>query len=106
MPVNRTEMTPLLLLERAAYAHAERIGVVYGARRFTYAELGQRAQRLAAAVQRAGIRRGDRVAILAPNVPAMLEAHFGVALVGGVLVAINTRLNPAEVRYILEHSGS
>jgi fatty-acyl-CoA synthase len=106
MPVNRTEMTPLLFLERAERVYAERLGAVYGERRFTYAEIGTRVRRLATALQKAGLERGDRVAALAPNVPAMLEAHFGVALAGGVLVAINTRLNPAEVRYILEHSGS
>ncbi|HEV7731215.1 MAG TPA: acyl--CoA ligase family protein [Candidatus Binatia bacterium] len=106
MAVNRTETTPLLFLERAQHVYAERIGAVYGARRFTYAEIGERARRLAAALQRAGIQRGDRVAALLPNVPAMLEAHFGVALMGGVLVAINTRLKGAEVAYILEHSGA
>ena len=105
-PVSRTELTPLLFLERAARVYAARVGVVYGRRRFTYAELGQRARRLATTLRRAGLQRGDRVAFLAPNVPALLEAHFGVAMAGGVLVAINTRLNADEVGYILEHSGS
>jgi fatty-acyl-CoA synthase len=106
MQVNRTELTPLLFLERAAYVHRDRVAAVYGTRRFTWAEVTTRVRRLAAALVAAGIERGDRVAILAPNVPAMLEAHFGVALAGGVLVAINTRLAPAEVAYILEHSGA
>jgi fatty-acyl-CoA synthase len=105
-PVNRTELTPLLFIERAARVHAGRVGVVYGRRRFTYGELGVRVCKLATALRRAGLQRGDRVAFLAPNVPALLEAHFGVALAGGVLVAINTRLNADEVGYILEHSGS
>jgi len=105
-PVNRTELTPLLFLERAARVYAARLGVVYGRRRFTYAELGERVRRLATALRRAGLQPGDRVAFLAPNVPALLEAHFGVAMAGGVLVAINTRLNADEVGYILEHSGS
>jgi fatty-acyl-CoA synthase len=104
MQVNRTELTPLSFLERAARVHAPRTAVVYGRRRFTYAELGDRVRRLGAALAAAGLRRGDRVAVLAPNVPATLEAHFGVALAGGVLVAINTRLNSDEIRYILEHS--
>ncbi len=104
--VNRTELTPLLFIERAERVHAKRTGVVYGRRRFTYGELGLRVRKLATALQRAGIRRGDRVAFLAPNVPALLEAHFGVALAGGILVAINTRLNAAEIGYILEHSGA
>ena len=106
IPVNRTELTPLLFMERAARVYATRVGAIYGQRRITYGELGARAQRLAMALQRAVIRRGERVAFLAPNVPALLEAHFGVALVGGVLVAINTRLNADEVGYILQHSGA
>ena len=106
MPVNRTELTPLLFIERAAQVYAKRTGAVYGRRRFTYGEMGLRVQKLATALRRAGIRRGDRVAFMAPNVPALLEAHFGVALAGGVLVAINTRLNADEVGYILQHSGA
>src|SRR6266446_8223464 len=106
MEVNRTELTPLLFLERAARVHASRTAAVYGRRRFTYAELGARVRRLATALRRAGLRDGDRVAFLAPNVPALLEAHFGVALAGGVLVAINTRLNADEIGYILGHSGA
>jgi acyl-CoA synthetase (AMP-forming)/AMP-acid ligase II len=104
--VNRTELTPLLFIERAAGVYAPRTAVVYGRRRFTYADLGRRVRCLASALRRAGLRPGDRVAFLAPNVPALLEAHFGVALAGGVLVAINTRLNAAEIGYILEHSGT
>jgi fatty-acyl-CoA synthase len=103
---NRTELTPLLFLERAARVYGTRTAAVYGRRRFTFAELGVRVRRLAGGLRRAGLRPGDRVAFLAPNVPALLEAHFGVALAGGVLVAINTRLNAAEVAYILDHSGA
>jgi fatty-acyl-CoA synthase len=106
MNVYRTEMTPLLFLERSQKVYDNRIGAVYGTRRFTYGEIGARARILATALAKAGIRRGDRVAFLAPNVPAILEAHFGVALAGGILVAMNTRLNAEEVGYILEHSGS
>src|SRR2546427_2542618 len=106
MEVNRTEWSPLLFLERAARVYAARTAAVYGRRRFTYAELGVRVRRLATALRRAGLRDGDRVAFLAPNVPALLEAHFGVALAGGVLVAINTRLNADEIGYILDHSGA
>jgi fatty-acyl-CoA synthase len=106
MKVYRTEMSPLLFLERAQRVYARRIGAVYGRRQLTYGQLGARAGRLATALGQAGIRRGDRVAFLAPNVPALLDAHFGVALAGAVLVAINTRLNADEVGYILEHSGA
>src|SRR2546426_5413997 len=104
--VNRTELTPLLFFERAARVYAGRTAVVYGERRFTYEQLGRRIRQLATALRRAGLERGDRVAFLAPNVPALLEAHFGVALAGGVLVAINTRLNADEIGYILGHSGA
>jgi fatty-acyl-CoA synthase len=96
--VNRTELTPLLFLERAAHVYAPRTGIVYGKRRFTCAQFGDRVRRLATALRGAGLRKGDRVAFLAPNVPALLEAHFGVALAGGVLVAINTRLNAVQER--------
>jgi acyl-CoA synthetase (AMP-forming)/AMP-acid ligase II len=106
MAVNRTELTPLLFVERAERVYGPRIGVVYGARRFSYAEFATRVRRLATALVRAGIRAGDRVAFVAHNTPALLEAHFGVALAGGVLVAINTRLNAGEIAYILEHSGA
>jgi len=106
MQVNRTEMTPLLYLERSEKVFPERIAAVYGQRSFTYANFANRIRRLATALQAAGIARGDRVAILCPNYPAMLEATFGVALAGGVLVAINTRLNAEEITYILNHSGA
>jgi len=102
--VSRTELSPLLFLERAAWVHGQRVAAVYGQRRFTYEELAGRVRRLATALRKAGVRRGDCVAFLAPNVPALLEAHFGVALAGGVLVAINTRLTGDEVAYIANHA--
>jgi fatty-acyl-CoA synthase len=80
--------------------------VVDGDARLTWAELRDRVRRLAVALQGFGIERGDRVAFLAPNVTPMLDAHFGVPRAGAVLVAINTRLMPHEIEYILEHSGS
>jgi fatty-acyl-CoA synthase len=106
MDVNRTELSPLLLLERALRVHGARPAVVYGSRRWDYAQFGERVQRLAAALRAAGLARGDRVAVVAPNVPAILEAHFAVALAGGVLVAINTRLSAEEVSYIIGHCGA
>jgi fatty-acyl-CoA synthase len=72
----------------------------------TWADLRERVRRLAVALQEAGVEHGDRVAFLAPNVTELLEAHFGVPRAGAVLVAINTRLMPEEVAYILEHSGA
>jgi fatty-acyl-CoA synthase len=104
--VFRTEMNPADLLARAAFIYPSKVALVHGDRRYTYAELGERAWRLANALRAAGLEKGDRVATLLPNSPAMLEAHFGVPAAGGVLVTVNTRLSKAEIAYILEHSGA
>ncbi len=82
------------------------MAVVDGDRRFTWGELRERARRLALALQGSGLEKGDRVAFLAPNTTELLEAHYGVPAAGGVLVAINTRLNADEIAYILDHSGA
>jgi fatty-acyl-CoA synthase len=102
----RTELTPLLFLERSANVFRDRPAILDGDRAYTYAELGERVQRLAAALGAKGVRQGDRVAIIAPNAPPMLEAHFGVPLLGAVLVPINTRLSAGEVAYILDHAAA
>jgi fatty-acyl-CoA synthase len=99
--VSRTELTPSSFLRRAAIVLADRPAVVHGSRRISYRELGERSNRLASALRGAGIEKHDRVAILAPNSPALVEAHFGVPAAGAILVAINTRLNVAEVDAIL-----
>ncbi len=104
--VNRSELSPLGFLRRSAAVYPDRVAVVHGSRRTTYGELASRAGRFAASVRAAGLSVGDRVAILSPNTPAMLEAHFGVPEAGCVLVAINTRLVADEVGYILHHSGA
>jgi acyl-CoA synthetase (AMP-forming)/AMP-acid ligase II len=104
--VSRTELTPVDLLARAAYMYPEKVAVVHGERRLTYAELGERAWRLANALRHTGLEKGDRVATLLPNSPAMLEAHFGVPAAGGILVTVNTRLSSSEIEYILAHSGA
>jgi fatty-acyl-CoA synthase len=84
----------------------DRIAVVHGEGRFTYRRFEDRVDRLVRALHAAGLQRGDRVAFLSPNTPPMLEAHYGVPAAGGILVAINTRLNSEEVGYILDHSGA
>src|SRR5215211_4864133 len=104
--VYRSHLTPLRFLQRSAAVFREKPAVIYGDRSFTYPQFAERAYRLASALRGAGIERGDRVALLLPNIPHMLEAHFGVPLSGGILVAINTRLNSNEIQYILNHSGA
>ena len=102
----RTELSPVSFLRRSAYVYPDKVAVVHGERRITYRELDERVNRLASALILAGIAPGDRVAFLAPNIPPLLEAHYGVPAAGAVLVAINTRLGRDEVAYILRHSGA
>ena len=102
----RVELSPVNFLRRAADTLAERPAVVHGERRYTYEELERRCNRLASALRDRGIERHDRVAILCPNVPALLEAHYGVPMAGAVLVAMNTRLSADEVAYIMRDSGA
>ena len=102
----RTELTPLAFLRRSAYVWPDKVAVVHGERRDTYRRLEERANRLASGLRTAGLGKLDRVAIIAPNTPAMLEAHFGVPAAGLVLVPINVRLSTDEIGYILKHSGA
>nr|WP_163513532.1 acyl--CoA ligase family protein [Fodinicola acaciae] len=101
-----TPLTPLAFLDRSARVFPDKTAIAYGDRRVTYAQFAAAATRLAHALRASGIESGDRVAYLLPNIPEMLVAHFGVALGGAVLVAINTRLAGAEVRHICAHSGA
>ena len=100
---NFAPLTPISFLPRTAAIHPDRVAVVHGELRFTYRQLEERVRRLASALARRGVRPGDTVSAMLPNVPAMLEAHCGVPLLGAVLNAINTRLDAATVAYILEH---
>ena len=77
--------------------------MIHGETRFSYAEFNRRCHRLAAALAGRGIGLGDTVAVMAPNVPAMLEAHYGVPMTGAVLNALNYRLDPATIAFILDH---
>ncbi len=104
--VHRSHLTPLRFLQRSASVFRQKPAIRYGDRTWTYPEMEERVNRLASALIAAGVQRGDRVAYLVPNIPPMLEGHFGVPLVGAILVAINTRLSSPEIRYILEHSGA
>jgi len=104
--VFRSELNPVDFLHRAAYIYPDQTAVVDGERRYSYRQLAERSWQLANALRSAGLAKGDRVATLLFNSPAMLEAHFGVPAAGGILVAVNHRLAGAEVGYILRHSGA
>ena len=105
-PVYRTELTPLSFLERSAMVFGEKPAITYRDRDLTYQEMATLTTRVARALEASGVEKGDRVAFLCPNIPEMLVAHFAVPLLGAVLVAVNIRLSPEEIRYILDHSGS
>ncbi len=104
--VNYEPLTPISFLRRSAAVFPGKTAVVHNQRRFTYAQFHDRVNRLASALSKTGIGKGDKVAFICPNIPPMLEAHFGVPLVGGVLVSINIRLSSREISYILNHSDS
>jgi fatty-acyl-CoA synthase len=100
---NFAPLSPVTFLPRAAELHPDRVAMIHGSRRISYAEFHARARRLASALAKRGVRKGDTVSVMLPNVPAMLEAHFGVPMLGAVLNAINTRLDADTVAYILDH---
>jgi fatty-acyl-CoA synthase len=100
---NYVPLTPLSFLERSAAVYPDKTAVVDGERRYSYAEFRQRCRRLASALSRLGIAEGDTVAIMAPNVPAMLEAHYGVPMLGAVLNCLNYRLDAPAIAFCLEH---
>jgi len=99
-------LTPTSFLLRSGSVYGDRAAVIDDGRRFTYAELLERCLRLAGALRNMGIPEGGRVAVLAPNTHVLLEAHCGVPFSGAVLVALNTRLAPADLSFIVAHSGA
>jgi 3-(methylthio)propionyl---CoA ligase len=101
---NFAALTPLAFLPRAAAVYPDKLAVIHGAFRFTYRQLYDRCRRLASALRRRGAGRGDTVAIMAPNVPALLEAHYGVPMAGAVLNALNYRLDAHSIAFVLEHA--
>lgn len=100
---NHVPLTPLGFLDRAALAHPKRVAVVHGDLTRTWEQTRERCHRLASALTMRGIQPGDTVSVLAPNTPAMLEAHFGIPLAGAVLNAINHRLDAEGIAFILRH---
>jgi fatty-acyl-CoA synthase len=105
-PANHAPLTPISFIERTADVHPERIAWIHGDMRATYAAFRARARKLAAALAGRGVAPGDTVAVMLPNTPPMLEAHFGVPMAGAVLNSINFRLEPATIAYILEHGAA
>jgi fatty-acyl-CoA synthase len=102
-PANYAPLSPVVFLPRAAEIFPSRTAVIHGPTRYSYAQFHERALRLASALARKGVGAGDVVSAMLPNVPAMLEAHYGVPMLGAVLNTINTRLDADTVAYILEH---
>ena len=102
-PANYHPLTPISFLERSARVFPDKSAVVHGDLTYTYSELFARSRRLASALAKRGIGIGDTVAIMAPNTPAMLEAHYGVPMCGAVLNALNYRLDAATIAFILGH---
>jgi len=102
-PANYAPLTPLGFLERTAAVFPDHPAVVYGAQRRSYAEFYARSRRLAAALSARGIGLGDTVSAMLPNVPAMLEAHYGVPMIGAVLNALNIRLDAESIAFMLQH---
>jgi fatty-acyl-CoA synthase len=103
---NFVPLSPISFLKRADSFFGPRTAVVHGDRRFTYHDLYARSRRLAHALTKAGIGRGDTVAILAPNIPAMLEVHYAAPMIGAVLNPINIRLDSAAIAFCLDHGGA
>ncbi len=101
---NYAALSPLSYLERTAYVYPGYTSVVYGSRRYTWSDTFSRCRRLASALSKRGIGKGDTVSIIAANIPEMYEAHFGIPMAGAVLNAINTRLDAAIVAFILNYS--
>ncbi|CAM2145099.1 fatty-acyl-CoA synthase [Pararobbsia alpina] len=100
---NYVPLSPIDFIARAAEVYGDRPAIAYGETRRTWRETFDRTRRLASALERAGVRRGDTVAVLLPNIPQMVEAHFGVPMSGAVLNALNTRLDVESLLFMLRH---
>ena len=100
---NFASLSPLGFIERTAEVYPERLAIVHGSLRQTWAQTYTRCRQLASALQRAGIGKNDTVAVMLPNTPPMVEAHFGVPMSGAVLNTLNTRLDPETIAFMLDH---
>jgi fatty-acyl-CoA synthase len=102
-PANYTHLSPLSFLSRAAAVYPQHIATIHGERRITWADTYDRCRKLASALAKRGVGKGDTVAAMLPNVPAMFELHFGVPMTGAVLNALNTRLDAEAIAFMLKH---
>ncbi len=102
-PANYVPLSPVDFLLRAARVYPDKTAVIHGETRTTYRELERRCRRLASALTARGIGKGDTVSVIAPNVPALLEAHYAVPMIGAVLNALNVRLDARTIAFVLEH---
>ncbi|WP_312527188.1 acyl-CoA synthetase [Comamonas sp.] len=100
---NHTPMTPLGFIARTAEVYPERLAIIHGELRQTWAQTYARCRQLASALQQHGIGKNDTVAVMLPNTPPMVEAHFGVPMAGAVLNTLNTRLDPQTIAFMLDH---
>ena len=100
---NFAALTPLAFLERTAQVYPDRLAIVHGALRQTWAQTYSRCRRLASALHQRGIKRGHTVAVMLPNTPPMVEAHFGIPMTGAVLNTLNTRLDAEALAFMLDH---
>ncbi|MGH8033748.1 MAG: AMP-binding protein, partial [Lysobacterales bacterium] len=100
---NYAALSPLSFIERAAEVYPQRLAVVHGDLRRNWAEVFTRCRQLASALQQHGIGKGDTVAVMLPNTPPMVEAHFGIPVTGAVLNALNTRLDAETIAFMLDH---
>jgi fatty-acyl-CoA synthase len=103
---NYVPLTPLSFLPKAAALYPNRLAIVQGTRRHSWAQTYVRCRQLASALANAGIGRGDTVAVIAPNTLPMVEAHYGVPMTGAVINTLNTRLDPAAIAFQLAHGGA
>ena len=102
-PANYQPLTPLSFLERAALVYPDHTAIIHGPLRRTYRDFYARSKKLASALAKRGIGKGDTVAVMLANTPAMLECHYGVPMTGAVLNTLNTRLDPAIIAFSLDH---
>src|SRR5437660_8068533 len=105
-PANFQPLTPLTFLQRAAEVFPDRAAVVHAGESYSYADFYARSRQLASALAQKGIGRGDTVAVMLANTPAMLECHYGVPMTGGVLNTLNTRLDAAILAFTLDHGNA